>query len=91
MVTVRGKNNFSKRCPATRLKDPMKSPLVCNSRRTPEGQLQHILVTAVSETGIEVDANHPLAGEVLHFSVEIVDVRDATAEELEHGHAHTAG
>lgn len=38
-----------------------------------------------------VDLNHPLAGKDLTFSVEIVDVRDATDEEIAHGHAHGAG
>ena len=39
----------------------------------------------------DVDANHPLAGRTLTFDVDIVDVRDATDEELSHGHAHDAG
>lgn len=39
----------------------------------------------------DVDANHPLAGRTLTFDVDIVDVRDATDEELSHGHAHGAG
>ncbi|OZB57436.1 MAG: peptidylprolyl isomerase, partial [Halothiobacillus sp. 14-56-357] len=34
------------------------------------------------------DANHELAGETLHFDVVVKDIRDATAEEIEHGHAH---
>lgn len=48
------------------------------------------LVTIVGIEGDEVtiDANHPLAGEDLHFTVKIVDVREATAEELQHGHVH---
>ena len=50
------------------------------------------IVTVVSVEGDEVkdDANHPLAGEKLHFDVKIVDVREASAEELEHGHVHGA-
>lgn len=40
---------------------------------------------------IDVDINHPMAGKTLNFEVEVVEVRDATAEELEHGHAHGAG
>jgi FKBP-type peptidyl-prolyl cis-trans isomerase SlyD len=45
-------------------------------------------VLSVAKDKVKVDANHPLAGETLHFKVEIVDVREATAEELEHGHVH---
>jgi FKBP-type peptidyl-prolyl cis-trans isomerase SlyD len=40
---------------------------------------------------VTVDANHPLAGETLHFDVSVKDVRDASAEELAHGHAHGPG
>lgn len=36
-----------------------------------------------------LDGNHPLAGERLHFAVEVVSVRDATSSELQHGHAHS--
>lgn len=48
------------------------------------------IVTVVSVEGDEVtiDANHPLAGEKLHFDVKVTEVREATAEELEHGHVH---
>lgn len=47
-------------------------------------------VADVDDTHIFLDANHPLAGETLHFEVEVLDVRDATPEELEHGHPHGA-
>lgn len=40
---------------------------------------------------IEIDGNHPLAGKDLFFNVEITDVRPATAEEIQHGHAHGPG
>lgn len=40
---------------------------------------------------IDVDTNHPLAGRTLNFEIEVLDVRDATAEEIAHGHAHGAG
>ncbi len=43
-----------------------------------------------AETAV-IDLNHPLAGCTLHFEVTIREVRDATAEELEHGHAHGPG
>ncbi len=48
-------------------------------------------VTAVVGDMVSLDGNHPLAGQTLNFDVEIVEVRDATAEELEHGHVHGAG
>lgn len=48
-------------------------------------------ITAVEAESITVDFNHPLAGLNLHFDVEIVEIRDATDEEREHGHAHGPG
>ncbi|MGM0633692.1 MAG: FKBP-type peptidyl-prolyl cis-trans isomerase [Pseudomonadota bacterium] len=53
----------------------------------PQGQ-QQVTVTAVDGDDVTIDANHPMAGQTLHFDVEIVDVRDATDEEKEHGHVH---
>lgn len=45
-------------------------------------------VTAVDDEFITADGNHPLAGENLNFSIEIIEIRDATEEELSHGHVH---
>ena len=56
----------------------------------PQGQ-QQIMVTAVEGDQVTVDANHPMAGKTLHFEVEVVEVRDATEQELEHGHVHAHG
>jgi FKBP-type peptidyl-prolyl cis-trans isomerase SlyD len=55
---------------------------------SPEGQLQIVSVKEIGDDGITIDANHPLAGQVLHFDITIETVREATAEELEHGHVH---
>lgn len=52
---------------------------------------QVVTVTGVEEEDVTVDANHPLAGQTLNFEVEIKEVRDATEEELEHGHVHGPG
>ena len=56
-----------------------------------DGHLHIATVTAVGEESATVDMNHPLAGETLHFDVEVMDVRDATKEETEHGHVHGVG
>jgi len=50
-----------------------------------------VTVTHVALDAITVDGNHPLAGEKLHFAVEVMDVRNATAEEISHGHVHGPG
>ena len=57
----------------------------------PEGNVTMVTVTQVTDDTITVDANHPLAGMPLTFAVTVVEVRDATPEELEHGHVHGAG
>jgi FKBP-type peptidyl-prolyl cis-trans isomerase SlyD len=47
-----------------------------------------VTVTEVKGDLITIDGNHPLAGQTLHFSVEIIEVRESTAEERDHGHVH---
>lgn len=49
------------------------------------------LVSDIQNEEVTLDMNHPLAGETLHFDVEIMDVRDATTDEISHGHAHGPG
>lgn len=56
-----------------------------------EGKSQHFVVQAVEGDDIYIDGNHPLAGQTLHFAVEVLAIRDATKEELTHGHAHGEG
>ena len=52
---------------------------------------QPVVVTAITDETVIVDGNHPLADQTLKFDVEVVEVRDATEEELAHGHAHGEG
>ena len=59
--------------------------------QTPDGQDVMVTVTQVEEDHVVIDGNHPLAGVTLDFNVTVADVRDATAEELEHQHVHGAG
>ena len=58
--------------------------------QTPQGALP-VVVSKVEGDEVTVDANHPLAGQVLHFAVEVTAVRDASVEELMHGHVHGEG
>lgn len=58
--------------------------------QTPQGAMT-VTVTAADETTVTVDGNHPLAGQALFFAVEVVSVRDASEEEISHGHVHGEG
>lgn len=59
--------------------------------QTEDGHVMLVTVRDVQDDIVLVDANHPLAGERLTFDVEITEVRDATEEELAHGHVHGVG
>jgi len=59
--------------------------------QTGQGGSVPVTVTAVTDETVTVDGNHPLAGKNLNFDVTIADVREASAEELEHGHIHGPG
>lgn len=50
-----------------------------------------VTIQKVGMSVVDVDLNHPMAGKDLHFAIEIVDVREASAEEIEHGHVHGDG
>ena len=49
------------------------------------------LILEIGESTIKMDFNHPLAGQGLYFTGEVVEVREATSEEIEHGHVHGDG
>jgi FKBP-type peptidyl-prolyl cis-trans isomerase SlyD len=65
-------------------------PGMAVTAQTDQGQI-NLMVTEVDETTVTVDANHPLAGKSLKFEVKIEAVRDASEEELAHGHVHGPG
>jgi FKBP-type peptidyl-prolyl cis-trans isomerase SlyD len=71
---------------ADRLKPGMASAL-----RLKDGGQRAVTVHKVGMSTIDVDMNHPMAGKTLHFDVTLEQVRDATEEELSHGHAHAPG
>ncbi|HEY7117118.1 MAG TPA: peptidylprolyl isomerase [Tepidisphaeraceae bacterium] len=58
--------------------------------QTPQGGQHVVTVVKVDPQNVTVDANHPLAGMELKFDVTVVDVRQASPEEINHGHAHGA-
>jgi FKBP-type peptidyl-prolyl cis-trans isomerase SlyD len=97
-ATVAPENAYGLRDPSAVQRVPIKH-LVSKGRLVP-GQMvavnttsgaRHALVLKVGHFNVDVDLNHPLAGKTLVFDIEILDVRDATAEELAHGHAHGPG
>jgi FKBP-type peptidyl-prolyl cis-trans isomerase SlyD len=79
-----------RKLPVRKIQDP-KPQIGKRYRAQIDGGLGIVLVTALSGDYASVDANHPLAGMTLHFAVKIVEVREATAEELSHGHVHGKG
>jgi FKBP-type peptidyl-prolyl cis-trans isomerase SlyD len=57
----------------------------------PNGEVATLYVVGVEDDSVLLSTDHPLAGVTLHFDVTIREVRDATADELSHGHAHGPG
>ena len=56
--------------------------------QSPDGVPLVVTIAKVEEESIVVDGNHPLAGVQLNFEVRVMDVREATSEEIDHGHVH---
>ena len=56
--------------------------------QSPDGVPLVVTIAKVEEESIVVDGNHPLAGVELNFEVRVMDVREATSEEIDHGHVH---
>ena len=97
-VTVEPAQAYGERNDANLMRIPSKR--FGDTRRLEPGQLVSLqtsngpvqaTVVKVGRFNVDVDANHPLAGQTLTFDVEITDVRDATQEELDHGHVHGPG
>jgi len=59
--------------------------------QTEGGDIIPITIRELRGDSVVVDLNHPLAGKTLHFDIKVSEVRQATTEELEHGHAHVPG
>jgi FKBP-type peptidyl-prolyl cis-trans isomerase SlyD len=65
-------------------------PGMAVTAQTDQGQI-NLVITEVNGDMVTVDANHPLAGKSLKFEVSVEDVRDASEEEMAHGHVHGPG
>jgi FKBP-type peptidyl-prolyl cis-trans isomerase SlyD len=59
--------------------------------KDPEGNFRLLRVIKIEDDNVTVNMNHPLAGKVLKFAVQVESVRAATETEISHGHAHTEG
>lgn len=59
--------------------------------KAPDGAMQEIVVVKVDGDAVTIDTNHPLAGVALNFDIKVVSVREATKQELDHGHTHDHG
>ena len=66
------------------------TPGVVASVKTDRG-MRSVVVAKVGKFNADVDFNHPLAGRTLYYEVEVVEIRDASAEEVAHGHVHGPG
>ncbi|HET6632226.1 MAG TPA: peptidylprolyl isomerase [Rhodanobacteraceae bacterium] len=66
-------------------------PGMATSLSLREGGQRPVTVHKVGMSTIDVDTNHPLAGQTVTFEVDLIEVREATPEELAHGHAHPPG
>src|SRR3990172_861182 len=95
-VTVAPKEGYGEQNPKAIFEEPHASfspdmKLAPGMQVHAEGEHGPVTFTVVklTDTGVVLDGNHPLAGKTLHFDVEVVDVRPATKEELAHGHVHT--
>lgn len=98
-VTVSPKNGYGDHDPEDK-KDipfsefPKEIPLEAGIElkvKDDEGVEMYGRILSVGEEMVEMDFNHPLAGKTLQFSVNLVELRDATEEELSHGHVHAHG
>ena len=77
--------------PISAFEDMVKiEPGVMVSAQTAQGEIE-LMITEVNGDQVTVDANHPLAGRSLTFQVTVEMIRDASEEEIDHGHVHGPG
>ena len=82
----------TQRVPKKYFRDPARlKPGMLTALAMKEGGQRMVTVIKVGSSVVDVDLNHPLAGKTLHFDVEILAVRAASAEEIAHKHVHGTG
>lgn len=85
------RDNYTQRVPKKYFRDAEHlAPGTRTVLRTENGH-RSVTVVKVGSSVVDVDLNHPMAGKSLNFAIEILDVRDATSDELAHGHVHGPG
>lgn len=84
-------DNMQQRIPAKYLKHEGKLTVGQAIRFNTDNGMRNGTVVKVGKFSVDIDMNHPLAGQTLLFSIDISAVREATAEEIQHGHAHGVG
>ena len=84
------RDGLSQRVPKKYFKDVRLEPGMQAVLQTNFGP-RAVTIQKVGMSVVDVDLNHPMAGKDLHFAIEIVEVREASAEEVEHGHVHGDG
>ena len=80
--------NLVRRVPRDKLKNfgnPKKGAMIRS--QSPDGE-QIFVITDVTATHVQLDGNHPMAGQDLYFDIRITEIREPTKDELEHGHVH---
>lgn len=87
---IRNKEN-TRRVPAKYLKHEGKLKKGQTVRLDSDQGVKICTVLKVGKFNVDVDMNHPLAGKSIRYTVDIIDVREASDEETAHGHAHGAG
>jgi len=83
--------NAVQRVPAKYLKHAGKLSVGQAVQLNTKDGAQLVTVVKVGKFSVDVDTNHPLAGQILNYAIEVADVRSASEEEQAHGHAHGPG
>ena len=77
--------------PRAELPDDVELEVGMEFQAESEDGIHIVTISAIVDDDVVIDANHPLAGVALNFDLKVIEVREATAEELEHGHVHGEG